>query len=158
MQNEILTTNYGLRRIYIKILYSIVNLFFLTGKIRSYIYSLAGVKMNNPFSTFIGKDVIFDTVHPEDINIGENCVITSGTVLLSHFVDHEWNDNNHMTRGKINIANNVFIGMNTVIVKSINIGNGAIIGANSVLTKDIPPYTIWGGNPAVQIKKRIIKH
>lgn len=32
--------------------------------------------------------------------------------------------------------------------------DGAIIAAKAVITKDVPPYTIVGGNPATEIKKR----
>jgi virginiamycin A acetyltransferase len=40
------------------------------------------------------------------------------------------------------------------IMPGINIGDGAIIGANSLITKDVEPYTIIGGNPAKEIRKR----
>jgi len=40
------------------------------------------------------------------------------------------------------------IGANTTIVAGIEIGEYALIGAGSVVTKNIPPYTIWYGNPA----------
>lgn len=36
----------------------------------------------------------------------------------------------------------------------ITVGDGAIIAANSVVTKDIAPYTVVGGNPAQEIRKR----
>jgi len=75
---------------------------------------------------------------------------------LTHFIDSEYDDYDHMYFGKVEIGSSVFIGMNTVIVKPVKIGDGAIIGANSVVTKDIPAYTIWGGNPAKFIKNREI--
>ncbi|MFU2017937.1 Vat family streptogramin A O-acetyltransferase [Peribacillus butanolivorans] len=52
------------------------------------------------------------------------------------------------------IGNDVWIGMDTVIMPGINIGDGAIIAAKSVITKDVEPYTIVGGNPAKKIKTR----
>ena len=40
------------------------------------------------------------------------------------------------------------IGANTTLIAGIEIGEYAMIGAGSVVTKNIPPYTLWYGNPA----------
>jgi len=42
------------------------------------------------------------------------------------------------------------LGANSVIIAGYTIGEYALIGAGSVVTKDIPPYTVWYGNPAKQ--------
>lgn len=42
------------------------------------------------------------------------------------------------------------IGANATIVAGNTIGEYALIGAGSVVTKDVPPYTVWFGNPAKQ--------
>ncbi|MFK7813539.1 MAG: CatB-related O-acetyltransferase [Maribacter sp.] len=55
---------------------------------------------------------------------------------------------------QVQIGHDVWIGTNTVILDGITIGNGSIIGANSIVTKDVPPYSIVGGVPAKEIKKR----
>ena len=57
-------------------------------------------------------------------------------------------------KGDIVIGNDVWIGYEAVILSGVTIGDGAIIGARSVVTKDIPPYTIVGGVPARQIRRR----
>jgi len=57
-------------------------------------------------------------------------------------------------RGDTLVGNDVWIGMNAVIMPGVKIGDGAIIGANSVVTKNVEPYTVVGGNPATIIKKR----
>lgn len=57
-------------------------------------------------------------------------------------------------KGDIIIGNDVWIGYEAVIMSGVTIGDGAIIGARSVVTKDIPPYTIVGGVPARQIRRR----
>ena len=44
--------------------------------------------------------------------------------------------------------------MNAIIMPGVTIGEGAIVAAGSVVSKDVPPYTIVGGNPAKEIKKR----
>ena len=57
-------------------------------------------------------------------------------------------------KGDIVIGNDVWIGYNATLMAGVNIGDGAIIAANSTVVKDVPPYTIVGGNPAVEIRKR----
>lgn len=57
-------------------------------------------------------------------------------------------------RGNIIIGNDVWIGFEAVIMAGVHIGDGAIIGARAVVTKDVPPYTIVGGVPAREIRKR----
>ncbi|MFV0584151.1 MAG: DapH/DapD/GlmU-related protein [Parabacteroides gordonii] len=58
--------------------------------------------------------------------------------------------------GRINIGAHVFIGAKALILPGIHIGEGAVVGAGSVVTKDIESWTVVGGNPAREIKKRII--
>lgn len=55
------------------------------------------------------------------------------------------------------IGNDVWIGANTLIKDGITIGDGAVIGMGSVLTHNVPPYEIWGGNPAKKIRDRFDK-
>lgn len=47
-----------------------------------------------------------------------------------------------------------WIGAGSIIMAGVTIGDGAIIAAGSVVTKDVPPCTVYGGNPAKFIKKR----
>lgn len=57
-------------------------------------------------------------------------------------------------KGDIKIGNDVWIGYNATIMAGVTIGDGAIIATNSTVIKDVEPYTIVGGNPATEIKKR----
>ncbi len=54
----------------------------------------------------------------------------------------------------VHIGNDVWIGLESVIMDGVTIGDGAIIAARSVVTKDVPPYSIVGGAPAKVIKYR----
>ena len=54
----------------------------------------------------------------------------------------------------INIGNDVWIGVSSIIMDGVSIGDGAIIAAGSIVTKDVPPYSIVGGTPAKVIKYR----
>ena len=40
------------------------------------------------------------------------------------------------------------IGSGSTILSNITVGENAIVGAGSVVTKDVPPNSIWAGNPA----------
>jgi acetyltransferase-like isoleucine patch superfamily enzyme len=44
----------------------------------------------------------------------------------------------------------VSIGANSVVIAGHKVGEYALVGAGSVVTKDIPPHTVWYGNPARQ--------
>jgi virginiamycin A acetyltransferase len=58
------------------------------------------------------------------------------------------------SKGDTVIGNDVWLGREAVIMPGIHIGDGAIIAAESVVVSDVPPYSIYGGNPAKLIKKR----
>jgi acetyltransferase-like isoleucine patch superfamily enzyme len=95
------------------------------------------------------------------VMVGANCTITDTD---SHSLDMRQRNPEYYgiktrefkedVRSKpIFIGDDVFIGMNTIILKGVNIGSGAVIGAGSVVTSNVPPNTIYAGNPAVFIRK-----
>lgn len=47
------------------------------------------------------------------------------------------------------IEDNVWLGMNVIVLKGVTIGRDAVIGAGSVVTKPVPAGMIAAGNPAV---------
>ncbi len=53
----------------------------------------------------------------------------------------------------IRIEDEVYIGMNCLILKGVTIGRGSVIGAGSVVSRSIPPGVIAAGNPARIIKE-----
>lgn len=46
------------------------------------------------------------------------------------------------------IEDDVLIGCHCLVLRGVTIGQGAVIGAGSVVTSDIPPNTVFAGNPA----------
>jgi acetyltransferase-like isoleucine patch superfamily enzyme len=50
--------------------------------------------------------------------------------------------------GPITIRDNSFIGVNSIIMPDVAIGPDSIVGAGSVVTSDVPPNTVYAGNPA----------
>lgn len=105
--------------------------------------------------------------------IGKFCMIASGVEFImngaNHLVDavsaypfsvfgHGWSEamrgKAYPFKGNTTIGNDVWIGYRAAIMAGVTVGDGAIIGAYSVVTKDVEPYSIVGGNPAREIRKR----
>jgi acetyltransferase-like isoleucine patch superfamily enzyme len=51
------------------------------------------------------------------------------------------------------ISDNVWIGMNAVILKGVTIGENSVVAAGSVVSKSVSPNTVVAGNPAVAVKQ-----
>lgn len=161
MPNEKLTAapTYSLRRVVGKLCQLLARRMpLIPAKGRVFLQRLHGVNFVDWRTVFIGEDVTFDDLYPDDIQVGRGVLITTGVIILTHYLDTRFQPTEahpfRFYRGKVVIGDNVFIGAKTVISKPINIGEGAIIGANSVLTKDVPPYAIMVGVPAKQIGTR----
>lgn len=103
---------------------------------------------------------------PDKLKIGKYCSIASGAVFLlggNHTHRADWISvypfkgtslKSYKSKGNTVIGNDVWIGMEAMVMPGVKIGNGAIVAARSVVTKDIPAYTVVGGNPAKVIKER----
>ena len=62
--------------------------------------------------------------------------------------------NFNKSNGDIIIGHDVWIGGRTTILSGVKIGTGAVIAAGSVVVNDVGPYSISGGNPNKEIRKR----
>lgn len=51
------------------------------------------------------------------------------------------------------ISDNVWIGMNAVILKGVTIGENSVIAAGSVVTKNVPANVVVAGNPGVIVRE-----
>jgi acetyltransferase-like isoleucine patch superfamily enzyme len=61
-----------------------------------------------------------------------------------------FNDGAH---APIIIHDDVFVGMEALILKGVTIGMGAVVGAGAVVTQDVPPRTVVAGNPAQVVRE-----
>lgn len=59
---------------------------------------------------------------------------------------------------RITIGNDVWIGARAILLDGVSVGDGAIIGAGAVVTQNVEPYSIVGGVPAKEIRKRFPDH
>lgn len=135
------------------------------------------------YNDFVANPLLFEKnnvlyhypILREKLIIGKFCSIACGTKFLFNCANHslkslstytfplfyeEWElEKSNITtawdnKGDIVIGNDVWIGYEAVIMAGVHIGDGAIIAARAVVTKDVPPYTIVGGTPAKEIRKR----
>ena len=100
-------------------------------------------------NTNIGKGLYLGhayniTVNPNAI-IGEYCNIHKG-VLIGQ-------ENRGKRKGTPTIGNNVWIGINSVIVGNVRIGDDVLIAPNSYVNCDVPSHSVVFGNPCI-IKQR----
>ena len=87
------------------------------------------------------------------ITIGNNTAVSHNTKIYT--LGHNINSHKLETKGApVIIGDNVFIFSNVIIMPGVTIGNGAVILPGSVVTKDVCDWTVVGGVPAKNIKKR----
>lgn len=112
----------------------------------------SGVQCGSNTKFFDIKNVYVDTQRSWMLEIGDYCKITRGVVILQHDygrsvlrrVYGEVIDGARKTK----IGDNVFIGMNSIILMGASIGNNVIIGAGSVVSGRIPDNCVAVGVPA----------
>ena len=57
-----------------------------------------------------------------------------------------------MSKGKIVVEDDVWIGERCLILSGVRIGQGAVIGAGSIVAKDVPPYAVFAGGRIVKYR------
>ena len=93
------------------------------------------------------------------ISVGRRCLIAANVQIMDSnghglFLDQpELRINSTGDSRPIDIGDDVWIGINVVILPGVKIGDGAVVAANSVVTKDVPAQSLVMGVPAVCIKK-----
>lgn len=97
------------------------------------------------------------SIHAEkNITIGNNCVLASGI----HIMDSNGHQVSSMNRtvGRdtpipIMIGNNVWVGVNSIILKGTIIGDNCVIAAGSVVKGTFQENSIIAGNPAMVVNQ-----
>jgi acetyltransferase-like isoleucine patch superfamily enzyme len=95
-----------------------------------------------------------------DVQIFDEVEISRNVEIVTH--KHHWNHSRGLRKEiqeievvNLSILHDAFIGVGSILIGVAKIGEGAIIGAGSVVTtKEIPPFEVYGGNPAKKIGER----
>jgi len=96
------------------------------------------VKVQNNVSIYTG--VTCD----DDVFLGPSMVFTN-------VINPRSAVNRKSEYAKTHVGKGASIGANATIVCGHDIGEYAFIGAGAVVTKNVPPYSLWVGNPAKQM-------
>ncbi len=131
-------------------------------------YNLAGINHRailttlTPHATItIGKAGLSGSAicSAHSVTIGDYSGLGANTKVYDtdfHPVDPEkrrtQNSISEAKSGPVVIGENVWIAADSIVLKGVNIGNDSIVGAGSVVTSDIPPGTVFAGNPAIFIR------
>lgn len=101
---------------------------------------------------FEPRTVCIDLQRPHMLHIGNYCKVCRGAIILAHdysrsVVIQHLHDNIGEA-GMTWIGDNVFIGMNAIILMGAHIGDNSIIGAGAVVSGKYPDNSVIAGNPA----------
>ncbi|MEI6154706.1 MAG: DapH/DapD/GlmU-related protein [Deltaproteobacteria bacterium] len=109
-----------------------------------------GIRVAVPKNVFmgdysgLGENAVING--PGPIKIGNYCLIAQGVMFVS--ATHDPNAPLLCSRVlyyPIVVEDNVWIGVNAIIMGGVTLGEGCIVGAGSVVTKDVPPNVVVGG-------------
>lgn len=102
--------------------------------------------------TWIGESCWIDNL--SSVKIGSNCCISQGVYLCTG--SHDWSKETFDILTKpIDIEDGVWLAAKSIVGAGVNIQQGAVLALGSVATRDLLANTVYQGNPAVAVKKRI---
>jgi putative colanic acid biosynthesis acetyltransferase WcaF len=103
--------------------------------------------------SWIGENVWIDNL--SDVVIGSHVTLSQACLLLTGSHDHTSETFDFLSQ-PITLEDGVWIGARAVVGGGCRCGSHSILGINSVAESDLEPYTIYKGNPAVPVLRRVI--
>lgn len=90
------------------------------------------------------------------VSIGDYCMFGPGSKIIdndSHRITTDIKERREAPESApVTLEENVWVGMNSLILKGVTIGKNSIVAAHSVVTKPVPENVLVGGIPAKIIK------
>jgi acetyltransferase-like isoleucine patch superfamily enzyme len=119
---------------------------------RTRLHRMRGVRIGK--DVYIGYDVIFDRIHPEQITVEDYAEIGDRTIVSAH------SRGTLLLRDKyprsvqpVRIGKGVWIAPGCIVIQGVDIGDKSVIGTGAVVTKSIPANCLAVGVPAKVVKK-----
>lgn len=103
--------------------------------------------------TWIGENVWIDNL--VQVTIGSNVCVSQGAMLLCGNHNYKKSTFDLMV-GKIVLEDGCWVGAQSVVCPGVTLHSHAVLGVASVANKNLDAYTIYQGNPAYMVRKRII--
>lgn len=152
---------------------------FLKGQNKTYLHKAKNVSIG--YKTYHNGAFVWQWHQNSALEIGKYCsiandvnfILDSGHHTMSevtsyphfnHLVNKElpignstqsdFKRNIRTEESKTIVGNDVWIGMNAIILPNVKIGDGVTILAGTVVTKDVPDYAIVGGIPGAIVKMK----
>jgi putative colanic acid biosynthesis acetyltransferase WcaF len=105
------------------------------------------------FSTLAG-DV--DCYCVAAVRLGAHATVSQYAMLCT--ATHDVSDPHmRLVTAPIHIADQAWVCARAFVAPGVTVGQGAIVGAMAVATKDVPAWTIVAGNPAKELRKRVLR-
>lgn len=120
---------------------------------------LSSCRIWQPWKLEIGKysnlGEHVDCYSVDKIVLGDQVVVSNGAFLCG--ASHDIQSSTMELKSRpIFLRNCSWVAARAIVLPGVTIGEGAVVGAGSVVAKDVLPWTIVAGNPAREIKKRIL--
>lgn len=119
-----------------------------------------GVNIKSPWllsigdHCWIGENVWLDNLVP--ISIGAHVCVSQGAYFCTG--NHDWSDSAFGYKlGEIHVEDGAWVGARATLLPGVRVGSHAVIAGGAVLAREALAYTIYAGNPAVEVRKRVIK-
>lgn len=115
--------------------------------------------------------------YPWNLDIGEQSAIGEGALIynlgpvrigrratISHRAHlcagtHDYTDPTlPLLKPPITIEDDAWICADAFVGPGVTIGAGAVVGARAVAMRDVESWTVVAGNPAVAVKRRVMRH
>lgn len=104
--------------------------------------------------SWIGERVWIDNL--AEVRVGAHCCLSQGAMLLCG--NHNYKKASFdLITGSITLEDGVWVGAHSIVGPGVTCHTHAVLAVNSVASQDLEAYTIYRGNPAKAVKKRVIE-
>ena len=105
-------------------------------------------------STIVNRVEIIAT---KSVCVGKGCLIGARCVIIDSDFHRVYPEERHLPArpAPVKIGDNVWLGLEALILKGVTIGDGAVIGARAVIKRDVPPRALVVAPEAIEASGRL---